>query len=80
MWANTKKASITTKQAIAPIQANEVMNIQRRVAAFDVTQHKYREKFRGLEFFRSSCKKPYDLLDQVLGNTQQSDKQTDIYI
>ncbi|PVD38438.1 hypothetical protein C0Q70_01053 [Pomacea canaliculata] len=65
MWANTKKASITTKQAIAPIQANEVMNIQRRVAAFDVTQHKYREKFRGLEFFRSSCKKPYDLLDQI---------------
>lgn len=50
---------------MAPLQATEVANIRRHAASFDVNQHKFREKFRGIEPFRYKCDKPYDMLDQV---------------
>ncbi|XP_067673689.1 dynein beta chain, ciliary-like [Haliotis asinina] len=63
-WNNTKKISITIKQTVAPLQANEVANIRKKSATFDVNQHKFREKFRHIKPFRYDCERPYDLLDK----------------
>jgi len=65
MWNNTKKAAIAMKQHVAPLQANEVANIRKRTAAFDVQQHEFREQFRKMEPMLYSCKNPYDLIDTV---------------
>ena len=45
-WANTKKLSLNVKQQVAPLQTNEVANLRRKIANFDVRQHEFREKFR----------------------------------
>ncbi|XP_062567134.1 dynein beta chain, ciliary-like [Saccostrea cucullata] len=63
-WNNTKKIAITVKQQVAPLQANEVANIRRKTASFDVSQHKFREKFRSIPPFRYDCDKPYVHLDK----------------
>ena len=63
-WNNTKKTSITVKQQVAPLQANEVANIRKRSADFDVRQHKFREEFRKIGPFLYSCDDPYDFLDK----------------
>jgi len=65
MWNNTKKAAIAMKQQVAPLQANEVANIRKRTAAFDVRQHEFREEFRKMEPLLYSCAIPYDLIDMV---------------
>jgi len=65
MWNNTKKAAIAMKQQVAPLQANEVANIRKRTAAFDVRQHEFREVFRKMEPMLYSCTNPYDLIDEV---------------
>ena len=64
-WANTKKTSILTKQQVAPLQANEVVNIRRKSADFDVRQHKFRETFRKIPPFFYTCDEPYGYLDEV---------------
>ena len=64
-WNNTKKIAITTKQQVAPLQANEVSNIRKKSASFDVNQHKFREKFRQIPPFKYDCDQPYRLLDKV---------------
>lgn len=64
-WNNTKKIAITVKQQVAPLQATEVANIRRKTATFDVSQHKFREKFRSIPPFRFDCDKPYAHLDKV---------------
>ena len=64
-WNNTKKISITTKQQVAPLHANEVSNIRKKSATFDVEQHKFREKFRQIPPFRYNCECPYQDLDRV---------------
>ncbi|KAK6170907.1 hypothetical protein SNE40_019193 [Patella caerulea] len=63
-WNNTKKIAITVKQQMAPLQANEVANIRRKSASFDVEQHKFREKFRSIKPFRFDCEQPYEYLDR----------------
>ncbi|KAL8567586.1 hypothetical protein ACOMHN_054399 [Nucella lapillus] len=73
-WANTKKLSITVKQHVAPLQANEVMNIQKKSATFDVQQHKFRERFRSLNGFRYDCPNPYQILDETQKNIQEMEK------
>jgi len=65
MWNNTKKAAIAMKQHVAPLQVNEVANIRKRTAAFDVRQHAFRENFRKLELLLYSCSNPYDQIDTV---------------
>jgi dynein heavy chain len=65
-WNNTKKVSITVKQQVAPLQANEVANIRRTSARSDVNQHTFREKFRKIEPFRYDCGKAYKLIDSVI--------------
>ncbi|KAK7507150.1 hypothetical protein BaRGS_00001085, partial [Batillaria attramentaria] len=62
-WAKTKKAAIGSKQHVAPLQAKEVMNIQRKVANFDVRQHKFREDFRKIPPFLFTSPHPYPILD-----------------
>ena len=64
-WNNTKKIAITTKQHAAPLQANEVSNIRKKSATFDVNQHKFREMFRQISLFRYDCDQAYQYLDQV---------------
>jgi len=64
-WNNTKKIGITSKQQVAPLQANEVANIRRKSATFDVAQHKFREKFRQIPPFKYDCEVAYASLDKV---------------
>jgi dynein heavy chain len=54
------------KQQVAPLQANEVANIRRKSAGFDVRQHNFREEFRKMKAFQYACDNPYDLIDEVL--------------
>ncbi|GCC26775.1 hypothetical protein chiPu_0005195 [Chiloscyllium punctatum] len=51
-WNNIKKLAITTKQQVAPLQANEVTVLRKKCASFDVEQHKFRERFRKEAPFR----------------------------
>ena len=62
-WNNTKKTAITVKQEVAPLQTNEVANIRRKTAAFDVSQHEFREKFRAIGPFFYKCENAYEELD-----------------
>lgn len=45
-WNNLKKKATIVKQNVAPLQANEVNNIRKRAATFDVIQYQFRERFR----------------------------------
>ena len=62
-WNNTKKIAITAKQQVAPLQTNEVGNIRRKSASFDVLQHEFREKFRSIGPFFYNCTTPYEEID-----------------
>ena len=53
------------KQQVAPLQANEVSNIRKKSATFDVRQHTFREDFRKMKAFLYACTEPYDLIDLV---------------
>ena len=64
-WNNTKKLAISIKQQVAPLQANEVANIRRKLAEFDSRQQEFREDFRKIAVFSYSCTNPYDELDKV---------------
>lgn len=50
-WMNLKKLAIKIKHQVAPLQAQEVSSIRKRIADFDVKQQSYREVFKGLKFF-----------------------------
>jgi dynein heavy chain len=67
-WNNLKKIVITLKQTVAPLQANEVNNIRKKSATFDVLQHQFREEFRKIAAYMYSCTTPYQILDQVCSN------------
>ncbi|KAK2516284.1 hypothetical protein Q9233_013810 [Columba guinea] len=62
-WNNIKKLAIAVKQHVAPLQANEMTVLRKSCAAFDVEQHRFRERFRKEAPFRFDTKKPYQLLD-----------------
>ncbi|CAF2140297.1 unnamed protein product [Rotaria magnacalcarata] len=63
-WANTKKLSMNVKQQVAPLQTNEVANLRRKVANFDVRQYEFREKFRKELPFAYDQAQVYKKLDQ----------------
>lgn len=50
-WIETKKLAIQVKSQVAPLQAQEVSSIRRRIAEFDTKQHAYRDRFRTFPFF-----------------------------
>ncbi|XP_071659252.1 dynein axonemal heavy chain 9-like, partial [Patagioenas fasciata] len=62
-WNNIKKLAIAVKQHVAPLQADEMTVVRKSCAAFDVEQHRFRERFRKEAPFRFDPKKPYQLLD-----------------
>ncbi|XP_053544923.1 dynein axonemal heavy chain 9 [Bombina bombina] len=62
-WNNIKKLSITVKQQVAPLQANEVTLLRRKCATFDVEQFNFRERFRREAPFRFDSISPYQMLD-----------------
>ena len=53
------------KQQVGPLQTNEVANIRRKIAAFDVEQYTFREGFRKEAPFLSDSERPYSKLDDV---------------
>lgn len=53
------------KHIVNPLQANEVANIRKRSANFDVRQISYREMFRKIPPFLYSCDEPYGYIDEV---------------
>ena len=63
-WANTKKLALNVKQQVAPLQTNEVGNLRRKVANFDVRQYEFREKFRKELPFAYDQTNVYKKLDQ----------------
>uniref|UniRef100_A0A8B9E0C3 DYH9 protein n=1 Tax=Anser cygnoides TaxID=8845 RepID=A0A8B9E0C3_ANSCY len=62
-WNNIKKLAVAVKQHVAPLQANEMTALRKSCAAFDVEQHRFRERFRKEAPFRFDTEKPYQLLD-----------------
>jgi len=50
-WTNLKKQAIKVKHQVAPLQAQEVSSIRKRIADFDAKQLAYREDFKGFLFF-----------------------------
>ena len=53
------------KQAVAPLQANQVSIIRRKLATFDVKQHEFREKFRKTAPFAFDSNDIYVRIDGV---------------
>ena len=53
------------KQQVAPLQANEVANIHKRSATFDVNQTKLREELRKIPPILYDCDDHYEHLDHV---------------
>ena len=51
-WENLKKLAIQTKHTVAPLQAQEVSSIRKRIAEFDFKQQGYRDGFKKYEFFQ----------------------------
>lgn len=67
MWNNVKKQSVTMKQDVAPLQAEEVNNLRRKLANFDVRQHEFRENFRKKAPFTFTASHPYVRINRVSG-------------
>lgn len=53
------------KQQVAPLQTNEVANIRRKTASFDVEQYNFRESFRQEAPYKYDSETPYSKLDAV---------------
>jgi dynein heavy chain len=64
-WNNVKKMAVLVKQAVAPLQANEVGVIRRKLASFDVKQHDFRESFRKTAPFLYDSERVYHRLDKA---------------
>ena len=60
-----KKQAVLMKQAVAPLQAIEVGIIRKKLASFDVKQHKFREGFRRNAPFSFDSDLVYSKLDEV---------------
>jgi dynein heavy chain, axonemal len=65
-WANTKKLTMQAKQQVGPLQTNEVANLRRKTASFDVAQYEFRENFRKEAPFLYESDKPYNKIDNVI--------------
>ena len=57
--------SVGMKQEVAPLQANEVNLLRRKLASFDVQQHEFREKFRKTAPFAYEADYVYARIDRV---------------
>ena len=64
-WNNVKKQSVVMKQDVAPLQVEEVSNLRRKLATFDVRQHEFRESFREKAPFAYAATHPYVRINRV---------------
>nr|XP_033816070.1 dynein heavy chain 17, axonemal isoform X1 [Geotrypetes seraphini] len=62
-WNHTKKIAFQVKQSVAPLQANEVSIIRRKLQQFEVRQLEFREQFRESAPFVYDHPVPYKDLD-----------------
>ncbi|XP_055876061.1 dynein beta chain, ciliary-like isoform X4 [Biomphalaria glabrata] len=62
-WMQLKKKVMLMKQAVVPLQQNQVAKIKRKMISFDVKQHQYREAFRKCPAFFFNCTKPYIIIN-----------------
>ena len=53
------------KQTVAPLQANEVNILRRKLASYDVKQHEFRESFRKKAPFAYTSDYVYERIDRV---------------
>lgn len=68
-WTNCKKIALATKQAIAPLQANQVNAIKKRLQLFDIRQTIFQAKFKKSALFFYNCTDVYKKLDQFNEST-----------
>jgi dynein heavy chain len=64
-WNDVKKLAMQAKQKVAPLQADEVNNIRKKIASFEVEQFNFREAFKQEAPFIYGSKDPYELLYKV---------------
>lgn len=64
-WTHTKKLAVTTKQLVAPLQANQVNLLRKRITLYDIRQSLYKESFKKLPLFKFECEDVYTLLDKT---------------
>ena len=69
MWNNVKKQSVVMKQNVAPLQAEEVNNLRRKLTTYDVRQHEFRESFRAKAPFTYTASHPYVRVNRVRPTT-----------
>lgn len=77
-WANTKKIALTVKQQVAPLQANEVVGIRNKIAAFDLHIALFRDIFRTYDFFKYENAEPYILLNRINGDIERLERDMSI--
>jgi len=65
---------------VAPLQANEVANIRRKLSEFDSRQQEFREEFRKIAAFSYSCPNPYDEMDKVRSTAVITDCSLPVYL
>ena len=61
-WAVIKRMSVTAKQAVIPLQGQEVGKLKARIEEFFEIQKEFRRKYQLLRFFSYNSKNPYELL------------------
>ena len=59
-----KKLAVVMRQNVSPLQVEEVNNIRKKLATFDVHQHEFREQFRRSAPFQFKSTKPYVRIDR----------------
>lgn len=72
--------AVTTKQLVAPLQANQVNQIRRRIALFDIRVGMYRDKFKRLPFFNWNCLKVYDVIDKANRDIAELEAENERYV
>ena len=66
-WINTKRLSLFTKQAVAPLQGMEIGKLKSRIEVYERTQREYRNYFTQMKFFAFKCESPYEILAEANG-------------
>ena len=64
-WANIKRLTMQAKLNIAPLQALENVNIQKKAKRFEAEQYQFREVFKKACPFEYNIKNPYEMLNNV---------------
>ncbi|KAJ6628020.1 Dynein beta chain, ciliary [Pseudolycoriella hygida] len=60
-WYHLKKRSNVVQEKIAPIKANQVSAISKRIIEFDYNISKFRDGFKQAAFFQATYDNPYEL-------------------